>query len=47
MYVELKSLFNREMKVYYVTQVTPKRCALTTCSFRNTKSHVLQIYICT
>jgi len=44
MYVQLNSLFDSEMKVYYVTQVlkqnilTPKQCTLTSHSNEETRS---------
>ena len=49
--VKLNSLFDREMKVYYVTQVYKQGINIKTmCSnyileFRNTKSHLLQVYL--
>jgi len=49
--VKLNSLFDSEMKVYYVTQVYKQGINIKTmCSnyileFRNTKSHLLQVYL--
>ena len=49
--VKLNSLFDREMKVYYVTQVLKQGTNIKTMrpkyilKFRNTKSHVLPVYL--
>ena len=51
MCVKMKSLIDREMKVYYVTHVLrpgikiKKMCANYIPEFRNTKSHLLQAYL--
>jgi len=47
----LNSIFDRELKVYYVTQVLTHGFNIKTTyhnyilEFRNTKSHLLQIYL--
>ena len=51
MCVTLKSLFDREMKVYYVTQVLKQGINIQTMcpnyihEFKNMHSHLLQIYL--
>jgi len=48
---KLNSLFDSEMKVYYVTQVLKEgtniktMCPNYNLEFRNMKSHILQVYL--
>jgi len=49
--VKLNSIFDREVKVYYITQVLKQgmnikiNCPKYILKFRNTKSHLLQVYL--
>jgi len=45
MCVKLNSLFDREMKVFYVTQVLKQGIIITAMCFNYKKSHLLQVYL--